>query len=377
MRLTRCFLVLFMIFLIPQVTLAGSINPKILRAGSTTAPIVKKALLTDDISPKIELTAVRWLVNQADGNSRARLRLVIDTTGPVTVTHKLDDTNSQILIDVAETAVGKIDTTSSLDGEIADQIAFAPLGATNSRAIISLSGVIDESDYTVFTLKEDPDNNKMFRIVIDINKPLPEPTYTFSPGLQDKIIAIDPGHGGSDSGAVGPNQTKEKDLTLAVSQKVQTLLEKAGARVLMTRDDDTDVYGPNASAVNELRARTQVANDNKADVFVSIHINAFSNPTAGGTATYYYPKSKYDGMLAQSIQNKLAIAGGLQNRGKQPANFYVMKHSTMPTVLAELAFISNPTEEEILNTPQFQQQMAQAIVQGLDDFFKKVASKKN
>ena len=365
-----------MIFLIPQITLAGSVNPKIIRA-SSSVPIAKKNLLTDDVLPKIELAAVRWLLNSGDGNGRTHLRLVIDTTGPAIVNHILDDTNSQIIIDVAEASLGKIDTKSSLDGEIADQVAFAPLGTTSSRAIISLSGTIDESDYSVFTLKEDPDNDKMFRIVIDINKPLPEPNFIFTPGLQDKIIAIDPGHGGSDSGAVGSNQTKEKDLTLAVSQKVQTLLEKAGAHVLMTRQDDTDVYGPNASAVNELRARTQVANDNKADVFVSIHINAFSNPAAGGTATYYYPKSKYDGMLAQAIQNKLAIAGGLQNRGKQPANFYVMKHSTMPTVLAELAFISNPTEEEILNTLQFQEQMAQAIVQGLDDFFKKASPKKN
>ena len=366
-----------MIFLIPQVTLAGSVTPKQIRADSSLAPTIKKTMIIDDISPKIELVAVRWVVNQENGNTPTRLRLVIDTTGPVKVTTKLDDTNSLIVLDLPETAVGKIDNKSLLDGEIADQIAFSPLGTTGSRAIISLSGVIDESDYTLFTLAEDPDNNKMFRVVIDINKPLPEPTYTFTPGLQNKIIGIDPGHGGSDSGAVGPNQSQEKNLTLIVSKKVQALLEKAGAHVLMTRDDDTDVYGPNASATNELRARTQVANNNNADVFVSIHINAFTNPTAGGTATYYYPKSRYDGMLAQAIQNRLAAAGGLQNRGKQPANFYVMKHTTMPAVLAELAFISNPAEEEILNSPQFQQQMAQGIVQGLDDFFKKAAPKKN
>lgn len=346
-------------------------------ADSPVTPIIKKTTIptNEDIPPKVELVNVRWLVNKTDMTGNDHLRLVIDTTGPVKVSHKLDDTNSLIVLDIPESSVGTIDTKSALDGDIADQVTFAAIGATSSRVIVSLSSVIDDSDYTAFTLPSDPVNNKPFRIVIDINKPLPQPDYTFTPGLQNKVIVIDPGHGGSDSGAVGPNQTQEKNLTLAVSQKVQILLEKAGAQVLMTRNDDTDVYGPNASAVNELRARTQIANDNKADVFVSIHINAFSNPTAGGTATYYYPKNKYDGMLAQAIQTKLATAGGLQNRGKQPANFYVIKHTTMPAILAELAFISNPTEEEILNSSQFQQQMAQGIVQGLDDFFKKAAKK--
>lgn len=374
LRFKFCFLLLVFIFFVPQVTLAGSINTNHLHADS---PLLKKFLTptTDEVAPKLELANLRWVINQGSGNTPTRLRLVIDTTGPVKVTNKLDDTNSLIVLDIPETSVGKIDNKVSLDGEIADQVTFTPLGTTGSRVIISLSGVIDESDYTVFTLPSDPDNGKMFRVVIDINKPLPQPDYTFTPGLQHKIIVIDPGHGGSDSGAIGPNQTQEKDLTLAVSKKVQTLLEKAGAQVVMTRDDDTDVYGPNASAVNELKARTLVGSDNNADVFVSIHINAFSNPTAGGTATYYYPKSKYDSMLAQAIQNRLAIATGLQNRGKQPANFYVMKRSTMPAILTELAFISNPKEEELLNLPQFQQQMAQGIVQGLDDFFKKASKK--
>lgn len=377
MRLKFCFLLLLIISLIPQITLAGSVNTKIVSADSPVAPIIKKTTMTtnDDMSPKVELANVRWLVSEGDVTGRNHLRLVIDTTGPVKVSSKLDDTNSQIIIDIPEASVGHLANKSSLDGEIADQVTFSPIDTNNSRAIVSLSGVIDDSDYTVFTLPNDPTTNKMFRIVIDINKPLPQPDYTFTPGLQNKIIVIDPGHGGSDSGAVGPNQTQEKTITLAVAQKVQTLLEKAGAQVLMTRVDDTDVYGPNASAVNELRARTQVANDNNADLFVSIHINAFSNPTASGTATYYYPKSKYDGMLAQSIQNRLATAGGLQNRGKHPANFYVIKYTTMPAILTELAFISNPNEEEILNSPQFQQQMAQGIVQGLDDFFKKAAKK--
>jgi len=368
-------------FLVPQVTLAGSLTTKGPSATSSVLPAIKENIITnnEDVLPKVdkvELANVRWLVNKDGVTGGNILRLVIDTTGPVTVSSKLDDTNSQVIIDISGATIGKIDDSLALDGDIADQVSFATTANNSSKILVSLSGVIGDSDYTVFTLPSDSAANKMFRVVVDINKPLPEVEYNFTPGLKNKVIVIDPGHGGSDSGAIGPNKTQEKTITLAVAQKVQALLEKAGAQVLMTRQTDKDVYAPDDSAVDELRARTLVANDNKADVFLSIHINAFSNPTVGGTATYYYPKSKYDVMLAQSIQNNLVTASGLQNRGRRPARFYVIRNTEMPAVLTELAFISNPNEERIINLPQFQEQMAQGIVQGLDAFFALAAKKK-
>jgi len=235
--------------------------------------------------------------------------------------------------------------------------------------------MIEDSDYKVFTLPSDNNNNKAFRVVIDINKPEPKTSYNFTPGLKDKVIVIDPGHGGSDSGAIGPNKIQEKDITLAVSKKIKTLLESAGAKVLMTRQTDVDVYGPNASGVDELGARTKVANSNKADVFVSIHINAFSNPSVGGIATYYYGKSSYGAMLAQNIQDKLTNISGFQDRGITTAGFYVIKNTEMPAVLAELGFISNPNEEKNLTNPQVQQQLAQGITQGLEGFFAQASRK--
>ena len=155
--------------------------------------------------------------------------------------------------------------------------------------------------------------------------------------------------------------------------QAKTLLEKAGAKVIMTRQDDRDVFGAAASATDELKARTTVANNRKADAFISIHINAFTNRTAGGTSTYFYQKTPYDSMLAQNLQTTLLRAGGLLDRGVHSANFYVVKRTVMPAALLELAFISNPDEEKLMNTPQFHQRMAQGIVQGLDRFFTQAA----
>ena len=106
------------------------------------------------------------------------------------------------------------------------------------------------------------------------------------------VVAIDPGHGGSDTGAVGPTGVTEASVTLAVSKDLQSILENSGARVTMTRNKDVDVYGPNASDRQELQARVNVGEYTPgAELFVSIHCNAFSNPASHGMETYYYAGS--------------------------------------------------------------------------------------
>lgn len=327
-------------------------------------------------SSKVELSSVRWLVHKDAVEGTSRLRLVIDATGPVKINSVLSEKSGpQLTIDVNNATLGNINKSVALDGKIADKVTFIKKDMTNSQVIVNLSNMIDTSEYKIFTLPVATDNHKRFRVVIDINQPAPKKIYNFTQGLKGKVIAIDAGHGGSDPGAIGPNKTQEKTITLAISKKVQSLLEKAGAKVVMTRQTDVDVYGPDASATDELQARTKIGNANHADVFVSIHINAFSNPTVGGIATYYNQKTGYDAMLAQSIQDNLGNVGSFQDRGINAAGFYVIKRTTMPAVLMELGFISNPEEEKMLNTPQIQQQMAQGIVQGLDDFFAQAARK--
>ena len=188
-----------------------------------------------------------------------------------------------------------------------------------------------------------------------------------------KTVCLDPGHGGSDPGAIGVLGSREKQLNLNAALQVKALLEKAGAKVLMTRENDVDVFGANATDREELRARTLVANENRADIFISIHHNSSVNHDKGGTTTYYFTKTYFDSVLAQTLQDSMVQAGGLYNMGARQANFYVVKNATMPAALLEIGFISNAQEEQTLGSPDFQQKMAQAIVAGIDRFFNQSA----
>ena len=161
-------------------------------------------------------------------------------------------------------------------------------------------------------------------------------------GLKGKKITLDAGHGGSDPGAIGSNGTREKDVTLKITKKVQELLKKKGAKVSMTRTGDTDVYGPNASDSQELQARVDVAEDNDADAFVSIHINSSTNKSVGGFSSYYYPKQTMTPVWHRPCRTGLLKNFGLDDLGIRKANFYVNKRCSMPSTLLELAFISNP-----------------------------------
>ncbi len=191
------------------------------------------------------------------------------------------------------------------------------------------------------------------------------------PGIKGKTIVIDPGHGGSDSGAVGPTGVKEKDVALAVSKKVESLLASSGARVIMTRSRDVDVYAPNATDKQELQARCNVGNrDPRAALFVSIHCNAFSNPAANGMETYYCAGSQKGYEAANFINEELAKAGGLFNRGVKTANYYVLRHTSMPATLLELGFVTNYREEKLLRSDAYQTKLANAIVRGIARYFK-------
>lgn len=194
--------------------------------------------------------------------------------------------------------------------------------------------------------------------------------YRTTGGIAGKTIVIDPGHGGSDSGAIGPSGLQEKQVTLPVSQYLKEMLEAKGAKVILTRSTDVDVYGPNASGPDELQARVNVANYNNADAFISVHINSFVNPSVAGIATYYFDGSTYSKRLASAIQDEIAEEpdfGG--SRGIQPANFYVLRHSTMPAVLVELGFISNPKEENLLKTAEVRKDFAKRILDGFATYF--------
>ena len=192
------------------------------------------------------------------------------------------------------------------------------------------------------------------------------------PGLRGKRIAIDAGHGGSDVGAIGPSGVTEASITLRVALWVQGLLEASGADVIMTRTTDTEVSprGARATDVDELQSRCDVANKANADIFISIHMDSFSSGAAHGTTGYYFEGgSAKSTRLADTIRSELVKALGTDSRGTKSCHFYVVKHTSMPAALIEMAFVSNPKEEKLMNSKAGAEKAARAIVRGITRYF--------
>lgn len=134
----------------------------------------------------------------------------------------------------------------------------------------------------------------------------------------------------------------------------------------MTRDTDRDVYGPNASDVAELQARVDVANNAGARMFVSIHANSSTSSVPSGTTSYYYKPQ--DRPLAAAIQARLIALLGTKDDGVVRERFYVIHRTTMPATLIETAFVSNADDAARLRSPNFRQQIAVGIADGIKDY---------
>lgn len=269
----------------------------------------------------------------------------------------------QLIFNIEDAQISNIARQEKLDGNIAKKVFLQEKKDTVQGKIYLQEEV--NNNYKIYSLGKKSIAIDIFNSVVNT----PVASDVALSNVKNKIITIDPGHGGSDSGAVGPNGYTEKEGAFAISQKVASILNQSGAKVVMTRDSDVDVYGPNASARNELQARVDVGNNANSDIFVSIHCNAFVNPAANGTQTFYYGSSYQGQRLAQSIQEKMIEANGLRDRGISTCNFYVVKHSYMPAVLIETAFITNYDEEALLSDDEWQTTMAKAIAEGINEYF--------
>lgn len=269
----------------------------------------------------------------------------------------------QLIFNIEDAQISNISRQEKLDGNIAKKVFLQEKKDTVQGKIYLQEEV--NNNYKIYSLGKKGIAIDIFNSVVNT----PVASDVALSNVKNKIITIDPGHGGSDSGAVGPNGYTEKEGAFVISQKVASILNQSGAKVVMTRDSDVDVYGPNASARNELQARVDVGNNANSDIFVSIHCNAFVNPAANGTQTFYYGSSYQGQRLAQNIQEKMIEANGLRDRGISTCNFYVVKHSYMPAVLIETAFITNYDEEALLSDDEWQTIMAKAIAEGINEYF--------
>ncbi len=191
--------------------------------------------------------------------------------------------------------------------------------------------------------------------------------WKFAPGpvVNPRLIVLDPGHGGSDDGAMH-NGLVEKELALDISQRLRSLLLAHGWLVKMTRDSDVDVYQPNDSAHDELQARCDVANNAGARLFISVHINSFTSSDLNGTTTYYYKADSFG--FADAVHARLAANLPTKDDGIRKENFYVIHHTTAPAILVETAFLSNPGDAQLLHSEAFRQKVASSIAAGVGDY---------
>lgn len=190
--------------------------------------------------------------------------------------------------------------------------------------------------------------------------------------LAGTVIAIDPGHGGIDGGAISADgQVIEKDVTLQISMYLRDFLQQSGAFVIMTREEDKDLATQEARRTGkrksaDIRNRVKFVNDNSPDFLVSIHLNSIPSPKWSGAQTFYYPGFKESGELAYLIQNEIKrVLNNTTRESLKTGDVYLIREVTCPAVLVEVGFLSNVEEAAKLRTSDYQKAMANAIYQGI------------
>jgi len=325
-----------------------------------------------------------------------KVRIVLDASKQVSYKSFVLSNPNRVGIDIKGAWLSpNIIKEMLVDSSCVGKIRVRQFDADTVRVVIETN--VSQNDYEIFSLPANA-STSIYRIVFDFGdgqKNLPAvveespptlvvPTVTppnsvqlpvtpitnAIPGIGGKLIVIDPGHGGSDSGAVGAKGVMEKNITLAIAKQLQGILTDAGAKVIMTRTSDVDVARPSAEAVEELQARVDIANQARADLFLSIHMDSFSTSDAKGTSTYYYAKgTPASQRLADLVRSGIIEQLGTEDRGTKTCNFYVVKHTTMPAALAEVAFVSNPGESQLLTSTDGAKKAALGIYNGIRRYF--------
>ncbi|MFC5470232.1 N-acetylmuramoyl-L-alanine amidase [Cohnella suwonensis] len=175
---------------------------------------------------------------------------------------------------------------------------------------------------------------------------------SFGP-LAGKTIVVDAGHGGKDVGSIGKNGSYEKDATMPAALELKRQLESKGATVVLTRETDDKI---------PLEERVDIAADETADLFISIHFDAYEDRNVTGMTTYY--NKEEDMRFAELVHERLAKLG-TKDRGVQFGDYFVLRENARPSILLELGYISNEQDEKRMMTDAFREQAATAIVEGV------------
>ncbi len=336
-------------------------------------------------------------------------RLVFDLSEPVE--HKVFSLAGpdRIVIDLLHTALNTELGDIKLAGSPIQKIRSARRNQDDLRVVLDLSGKVNPKSFVL-----QPNEKYGHRLVLDLyNKAGKKPAATKKADAQalkrDILVMVDPGHGGEDPGALGPRGVREKDVVLAISRELQHLLKnEQGFGARLTRTGDYFV---------RLRQRTKIARDHNADLFVSIHADAFKSPAANGVSVFALSKrgatsetarwlaakenssdliggvgsvslDDKDDVLAgvlldlsmtasmkaslnvgTQVLNSMGRVSKLHKRRVEQAGFVVLKSPDIPSILVETGFISNPVEANRLNTKKYQRKIARSIYRGLQKYF--------
>jgi N-acetylmuramoyl-L-alanine amidase len=284
----------------------------------------------------------------------------------------------RVVVDISNTALNTPSSTIKVNSAGVSSIRLGETSGT-SRIVVDVSSLagytVTSADNTVtikVTTTAAAATSASTATAAPAATPAPtaKPAPTLAPDITpaaegEKIIVIDSGHGGKDGGASGTlNGTTiyEKDLTLSIAKKVESIVSAAGYRVVMTRSGDT---------YPELTERSDIANSLNAAMFVSIHINSADSSSASGTEVYYAVGNNSDTygakseQLAENILDSMLAKMGTRDRGVKTANHVVTRTSKMPAVLVEVGFISNASDLAQMCDDSFQQLVAEGIAEGM------------
>ncbi|GJL57947.1 MAG: N-acetylmuramoyl-L-alanine amidase [Nitrospirales bacterium] len=335
-------------------------------------------------------------------------RVVLDLNRPVHPGPQEHRTATTFQLELPNTQLAKPALAKSTADSLPLRLDFSTTSSGSIRLSIPIEGW---KRYKWYVLK------KPARIVLDlyplsetaVTTRVPDSSTPASPVIsppppvikKDLVIVIDPGHGGKDPGALGRKGTREKDVVLRVANHLRDLLAKQGStKVFMTRETDVFI---------ELEDRATFANTHKADLFVSIHINSHPQTSVKGLEFYHFGEASdpralavaarengtpleknaapWQFILADKLTDKkiddsrelawttknslvkfLDAFYKIKDHGIKTAPFFVLRMTTMPAILAEIAFISNPTEEKLLQSSTYQKRVAKGIFKGLQSY---------
>ena len=208
------------------------------------------------------------------------------------------------------------------------------------------------------------------------NRNIGEAVRVTSLPISGKVIVLDAGHGTPDEGAQSSKGTTEAESNLAITLKVQKLLEQSGAHVVLTRSDEKSIYDLDSKTlkqkkISDIHNRVKIGNSASADIFVSIHLNKIPQQEYTGWQCFYNSKNEHSKKLAEMIQENLNQA--IQKENERIAmkldKVYIMKHVEIPISIVECGFLSNPQEEQELLQDSYQERLAWGIYNGIISYF--------